>query len=237
MEAETEERARELAQQALAKDPDCVDALLTIANLDARSPKEAIAALEKAVEAGERSLGAQFFAENKGRFWGLIETRPYMRAKAELAALHRSEGHVRKAIGHYEALLELNPNDNQGVRDELLGCYLTCADLDGAHRLLTQYKEDAMATFAWGRVLERYLAGDRTGARRALDKARKANRFVELYLSAAKPLPESTPEMYGMGSEEEAVLCVQNLLATWVKHRDALFWLLEQLHSSGPPHR
>ncbi len=195
MEAETEEQAREFAQRALALDADCVDALVTMASLDARSAKEAIAALGKAVEAGERSLGAEFFKENTGHFWGILETRPYMRARAELAGLHRSEGHVRKAIEHYEAVLNLNPNDNQGVRDELLGCYLECGDLDAAGRLLKQYEDDSMANFAWGRVLERYLSRDLAGARRALEKARKCNCFVELYLSASKKLPEEMPDV------------------------------------------
>lgn len=234
MGAETEEQARKLAGRALALDPDCVDALVTMASLDARSAKEAIAALEKAVEAGERSLGAKFFQENSGHFWGILETRPYMRARAQLASLHRSEGHVRKAIEHYEALLNLNPNDNQGVRDELLGCYLECGDLDAAGRLLKQYANDGMANFAWGRVLERFLSSDLAGARRALQKARKGNRFVELYLSLSKRLPEEMPEMYGPGSEEEAVLCVENLMGAWAKHQDALFWLLGRLQGSAP---
>ena len=237
MDAESAEQAREFAQRALALDPDCVDALVTMANLDARSAKEAIAGLEKAVEAGERSLGAQFFAENKGQFWGILETRPYMRARAELAALHHSEGHVRKAIGHYEAILDLNPNDNQGVRDELLGCYLECADLNGAGRLLKEYENDSMANFAWGRVLERYLSRDLAGARRALAKARKCNGFVELYLSASKKLPGEMPAMYSPGSEEEAVLCMENLMGAWAKHRDALFWLLDRLLGSAPVRR
>jgi hypothetical protein len=81
MEAVTEWQARKLAKQALAKDPDCVDALMTLTEIDARSLEEAIAGMQKAVAAGERSLGAAFFAENKGSFWGMLETRPYMRAR------------------------------------------------------------------------------------------------------------------------------------------------------------
>jgi len=42
----------------------------------------------------------------------------------ELAQLLRGAGRAEDAICHFEALLELNPNDNQGVRDILLGCYL-----------------------------------------------------------------------------------------------------------------
>jgi hypothetical protein len=68
MEATTRTQALTLAQQALAKDPDCVDALVTVAEAGARSIEDLITGLEKAVSAGERSLGAQCFEENKGHF-------------------------------------------------------------------------------------------------------------------------------------------------------------------------
>ena len=40
----------------------------------------------KGVEAGEQALGPEGFEEYAGRFWGFLETRPYMRARAGLAA-------------------------------------------------------------------------------------------------------------------------------------------------------
>lgn len=236
MEADNAEQARSLAQSALLKDPDCVDAIVLLTELEAKTAKDAVAGLERAVGAGERSLGERYFAENKGDFWGLVETRPYMRARLQLADLLRGLGHTRKAIGHYEALLELNPNDNQGVRDPLLGCYLAHDELGPATKLLNQYEDDAMATFAWGRVLERFLAGDRKGAERALKTARKQNHFLELYLTGMKRLPDDLPETYSLGSEEEAVICFDHLGAAWVKHQPAMFWLLGKLcgHASRP---
>src|SRR5439155_1134639 len=87
----------------------------------------------------------QSVEESKGHFWGMLEARPYMRARQQLADLLLDAGRVSEAIGHFEALLALNPNDNQGVRDILLGCYLAGDDLDGARRLLRVYDEDAGA--------------------------------------------------------------------------------------------
>jgi tetratricopeptide (TPR) repeat protein len=229
MEAESAAKARKLAKQALTKDPDCVDALVLLVNLDARTPKEAIEALQKAVAAGERSLGAKFFKENKGYFWGLIETRPYMRALESLARLLRADERNPDAIHIYEKILALNPNDNQGVRDPLLGLYLATNNLEATRKLLEDYKDDDMANFAWGRVLERFLSADLPGAAAALKTARKANHFVELYLSGQKELPKSLPDMYSSGSEEEAALFLDNMLLAWTKHEKAIFWLLEQL--------
>jgi hypothetical protein len=115
------------------------------------------------------------------------------------------------------------------VRDPLLGLYLATDNLKGARKLLKDYEEDSMANFSWGRVLERFLSADLPGAAAALKKARKENRFVELYLSGRKGLPKEMPEMYSMGSEEEAVILLDNMSFAWGKHNEAVFWLMDQL--------
>jgi tetratricopeptide (TPR) repeat protein len=228
-EAESEAQARKLARRALAKDPDCVDALAVLAGIESDSPRKMIEAMQKAVAAGERSLGAKFITENRGHFWGLIETRPYMRALEQLAALLRAEGLNLDAMKHYEKMLELNPNDNQGVRDPLLGLYLATNNLEAARKLLKDYEEDTSANFAWGRVLERFLSADLAGAATALKTARKENRFLELYLSGQKGLPKRLPEMYSPGSDDEAILVLDYMSPAWAKHTEAVLWLLEQL--------
>ncbi len=233
MEARSKAQARKLARRALKLDPDCVDALMVMVDLDARSPQAMIEGLQKAVAAGERSLGAKFIDENEGHFWLLLETRPYMRALEALAEGCRGEGIHLDAIKIYEKMLRLNPNDNQGVRDPLLGLYLETGDLNGAALLLTQYKDDASANFAWARVLERFLAGDRTGAAAALKKARKANPHMELFLTAQKHLPTEPPEMYSPGSEEEAVLCLGYLGGAVAEQRELAFWLFDRLAETG----
>jgi tetratricopeptide (TPR) repeat protein len=233
MEATSEAQARKLAKRALRLDPDCVDALLVLADLDAPTQRELIEGLQKAVAAGERSLGEKFIRENKGHFWLLLETRPYMRAMEQLAGLLREEGISLEAIKIYKRMLELNPNDNQGVRDPLLGLYLETGDLKGARKLLEKFKEDASANFAWARVLERFLAGKSDEASAALKEARQANRHVELYLTARKTMPKHPPEMYSLGSEEEAALCLGYLFGAWAAHQEALFWLLDQLAADG----
>lgn len=228
MEAEDGEQARELAQRALALDPDCVDALVIMTGLDASNEREAIAGLKKAVEAGERALGTEFFRENKGEFWGILETRPYMRARLRLAEFLRAAGNGVQAMEHYAGVLELNPDDNQGVRYPLLGCYLAHGRLREAEKLLQAYDGDIMATWAWGKVLERYLADDRSGALKALRAARRGNPYVELYFSGQTRLPEGMPDTYGLGSREEALICFDHLAAAWAK-RDAIFWLLDRI--------
>jgi tetratricopeptide (TPR) repeat protein len=225
MEAPDADEAVGLARRALQLDPDCVDALTTLADVTARSRDDRIEQYRHAVQVGERALGPRFFEENRGHFWGLLETRPYMRARAYLASLLRAAGQLVEATGHYEALLDLNPNDNQGNRDALLACDLALGNLEGAQRLFKQYEDEIGVVFAWGRVLERFLARDYPGATAALHKARKANPYVEPYLVGKKHLPAHLPEFYSFGDENEAISGVNLFGDTWKRHAEVLAWL------------
>jgi len=227
MEAEDPEEALTLARRALEMDADCVDARVVVAETTARSAEEAIDQIALAVEAGERVLGREFFEEQRGHFWGLVETRPYMRACASLAHLLLVTGQVPEAIRHFEEMLELNPNDNQGVRDSLLGAYLLTDNLEGANRLFEEYGDSECALFAWGRVLERFLAGEPQAAKKALQKARRLNRHVEPYLAMRRPPPRSAPGYYSPGHETEAEYCVLELAFAWIAHPNAIEWLRE----------
>ncbi len=137
----------------------------------------------------------------------------------------RQNARLAEAIGHFEAMLELNPNDNQGNRDPLLGCYLAAGNLEGARRLLKDYGGAGLAVFAWGRVLERYLSNDPAGAAAALKEARKKNRHVEAFLTGARSLPEEREPYYQPGHESEAILAADFLLPAWRRHPDVVAWL------------
>ena len=77
--------------------------------------------------------------KNIGFFWGLTESRPYMRAKAFLAQALWDIGREDEAINHYQECLKLNPNDNQGLRYGLTSWLLAKDRLDEAELILKQY--------------------------------------------------------------------------------------------------
>jgi len=162
-----------LARRALSHDPECVDALRMLAFVTARSAPDLIAMLRNAIQAGERALGPEFFEENRGHFWSVLEARPYMRARMDLTEALLKAGDTSAAVRDLEALLELNESDNQGVRYTLLPLYLEAGDLDAARKLLAAYPDDYSAVFHWCRALERRLSGDLAGAAKALAEARR----------------------------------------------------------------
>ena len=72
-----------LAHQALKISPDCADAYVLLAE-HAKTADEAKELYWQGVAAGERAIGGQAFAGHEGHFWGVLETRPYMRARQGL---------------------------------------------------------------------------------------------------------------------------------------------------------
>jgi tetratricopeptide (TPR) repeat protein len=223
MESYDPKKAIRLCAKAIEIDPRCVDAL-TLAS-QAFDVDERVLRLEHAVEIAAEDLGGQnYLEENKGHFWRLLETRPYMRARSYLAATLREAGKSNAAITEYEALLELNPNDNQGLRYLLIALYLETGDLAGVRDLRDEYG-DSGAVFAWSAVMERLISGDSPGAERSLANARAANSYVEGYLLGRNHMPRVRPDYYGFGDENEAIMCIDTIGDAWTKNPEALRWL------------
>ena len=243
MEEPSSAKARKLAEKALKLDPACIDALVIRAQTRRLTPDEFIAELRAAVEAGERNLGENELIEGRGHFWGILETRPYMRARRELAMALLGAGQLREAADEFAAMLELNPNDNQGVRDYLLGVYLALNDLDGAANLYRQYDEDNSAVFAWGRVFLLMLSGRRAEARKALEEAFQNNPWTAAFFFGERA--PSDPDSWGLGDEDEGDHAASALLPACAEHPDIIVWIakeglgvmhamMDSGHASGP---
>ncbi len=187
-----------LVHKALEISEDCTDAYVLLAEETARSLEEARNLYEKGVMAGERALGPQSSRENVDHFRGILETRPYMRARAGLAQCLWMLGRQQEAINHYSNMLRLNPNDNQGIR-YVLAQYLPNAGADEAlEKLLNQYPGDAAAPWLYTRAL--WVFGRESESERAkafLKQALKINPFVPSYLLGKKKITKRLPEYIG----------------------------------------
>ena len=220
---ETEGRYQtHLARRALAISRDCADAR-TILGHRARTPAAAMAFYREAVAAGERALGPGYFEEHGGHFWGLLETRPYMRARRALADAFESDGHMEEAVTHYRELIRLNPNDNQGARHMLLTLLLE-QDRDGdARSLLDQFEVDEGTTWLYAQALVAFRLLEKDSGER-LDRAIAANRHVPPFLACEKEIPD-VPAFFAPGSREDAAITADLLLDVWNNTPGAVFWL------------
>ena len=223
-------RRVELARQALDISEDCADAYVLLAEETARSLKEAKDLYEKGVKAGERALGPQAFEEDVGHFWGVMETRPYMRARLGLAQCLWSLGEREQAIEHYTDMLRLNPGDNQGIRYILTNCLLEEGYDEAMEELLKQYEGDGAANWLYSQALWTFR---REGASKKADKCLKEaieqNRFVPSYLLGKKRLPRRLPGYISFGDETEAIAYAVEAIKAWLKTEGALQWLMENL--------
>ncbi|MFC1961144.1 hypothetical protein ACFLYO_10585 [Chloroflexota bacterium] len=217
-----------LARQALSISADCADAYVLLAEETAKSIQEAKQLYEQGVEAGERALGPEAFDEAVGHFWGILETRPYMRARAGLAWCLSQMGEEQQAIAHYADLLRLNPSDNQGNRYLLADLLLASGDDEALKALLDQYEEDASAAWLYTRALGLYRQeGVSEAATAQLEEAISFNPFVPPYLLGKKRLPRQLPPYMGFGDKNEAVHYAAGAKAIWQKNEGALTWLRE----------
>ena len=105
MEAATPERRLDLAWQALELDPEHADALLMVLESTGMDGEERIEALRRIVAVAAKRLGKKAFKEFKPHFWGVLDTRPYMRARMQLAEELRAAGRLEEAIEEYEEML------------------------------------------------------------------------------------------------------------------------------------
>jgi tetratricopeptide (TPR) repeat protein len=220
----------ELARRALEISPDCADAYVLLAEETARSLEEAKKLYEQGVRAGERALGPRAFKEAIGHFWGILETRPYMRARFGLAQSLWALGEKKEAIEHYSEMLRLNPNDNQGIRYVLAQCLVGEGEEKNFEKLLDQYPDDCAASWLYTRALWAFRReGEVKRTNRFLKEALKVNRFVPAYLLGNKKLPNQLPAYIGLGDDSEAVEYAAEAIDLWRKTEGALDWLKRQL--------
>jgi tetratricopeptide (TPR) repeat protein len=226
-EARDTRRKIALARKALTISLDCADAHVLLAEL-APTRKEALKLYEQGVAAGERAIDPATFQDGAGHFWGLLETRPYMRARLGLALSLWTAGRRKETIEHLQEMLRLNPNDNQGVRYTLAGFLLFLDRDDDLARLLDQYPDDDMASWAYTRALLAFRReGDSSPSRELLQKAKKANRHVPDYLLGRKHPSGQEPGYYSPGKESEALEYISTFLASWKYTPGAIAWLRE----------
>jgi tetratricopeptide (TPR) repeat protein len=221
--------ALETINKALAICPDCIQAYEVLA-LVQKNQHKMLDFLEKGIEIGERLFEqekAEFYA---GHFWVIHETRPYMRCLAGKATLLYLMNRKPEGIAVQEKMLVLNPNDNQGIRDELSTRYVELGYYDKFTALYKQFNDGnyaLMAFFAYNRVLcEFKVGGDTEAARESLAAALTVNKFVPKKLIAFATV--RPPAYYGIGDENEASLYCIYAKSVWFSTKGAIEWLKKQ---------
>jgi tetratricopeptide (TPR) repeat protein len=216
----------ELARRALDLSKDCADAYVILAESDAKTEEAALGLFRKGVEAGQRAIDPGLFARSAGKFWDIMETRPYMRARLGLAECLWDLGKKEESLGHLRELMRLNPADDQGVRYILLQCLLESGADEELGALLDRYGKDTSPEIRYTHALwlfRREGPGPAAGAR--LKEAIRANPHVPAYLLKRKKFSDRVPASAHEGSEEEAEAYASGAADAWHRTLGALDWL------------
>ncbi|WP_422526309.1 hypothetical protein [Serratia fonticola] len=212
-----------LIRKAIRKSPLCADAYSFYSEISKEPPTAKIGYLETALYAATIALGEDF-QEFAGRFWGVVETRPYMRSKAALANVMWESGNFYPAMTHCREMLQLCHNDNQGIRHVLASYYLELEMTDELASLLEDYSEDMRPYLQYSRALLAY----RNSSPDADDIAKAAisvNKHIPGLLSKRRMQPKSTTGYITLGALDEAIDYINNNLKPWIRTPGAIQWL------------
>lgn len=215
--AATDSEAIKYARKALKLNPYCLDAELIIAESKAENIDVLVKEVKKIIQKGEEQLKERGIKmeEDAGSFYGILETRPYMRVRNEYLQLLLEQGKFRSAIGEAEEMIRLCENDNLGVRYTLMALYCYYEDEKKAMELFHKYPEDT--TFMLLPLIALYYKMDdvkkmRKYIRKLANRNPELQEAMEIMLNPDdngkndKLLDIMSSEMYRPFSKEEFIL-------------------------------
>lgn len=227
----TPAKGKKLAKEALKLDPENVRALNYLAD-EERIAESALKLYQRAMESGKKRLGERFFRENKGHFWGLIESRPYMAAKLGFAHCLEDLEWNDEAINEYNELIKLNPADNQGVRYALGSLLLFTRKYKQFAELHKKYSDEESTFWLFNYALYLFATlGPSEKANEALYNANEANPYVIDFMTQRKKMKQDPQGYYSPGEENEAAYYLMDNFRAWVDVEGTLDWLMRFVES------
>ncbi|MDT8347690.1 MAG: hypothetical protein RQ756_07795 [Flavobacteriaceae bacterium] len=134
-------------------------------------------------------------------------------------------GKIKECVEILEEMIALNPNDNQGVRDQLLLYLIELGENEKFLKYSKMFEEDSMAFPLFNRALFAFKTdGDSEHSKKQLLKALKQNKFVAKRLLSNKQIL-TLPDYYGFGDEDEADYYASFAQDIWAETKGAKDWL------------
>ena len=202
--AKTEKEAIKLAKKAYEKSKECFDAILFQCDLEENGIKR-MKLLDEGLEFEKNRLKKEkyFDKENIGHFYGIFETRPYIRGLVIKAEYLLEEGKLRQAESVCKEVLKLNKNDNMGARYLLMAIYATLEEEKDMLKLYQKYPEESLEMIFPLFALYYKLGNDKK-AKEYLNRVDKCNsNFVKFFKGTIKESKEVNLGYYSRGDSSE----------------------------------
>ena len=202
--AKTEKEAIKLAKKAYEKSKECFDAILFQCDLEENGIKR-MKLLDDGLEFEKSRLTKEkyFDKENIGHFYGIFETRPYIRGLVIKAEYLLEEGKLSQAKNICREVLRLNENDNMGARYLLMAIYATLEKENDMLKLYKKYPEEDLEMIFPLFALYYKLGNDKK-AKEYLNRIDKCNsNFVKFFNGTIKESKNVSSGYYSRGDSSE----------------------------------
>ena len=200
-------QAIKYAKEAYEMCSECFDAILFQVQLENNSLKK-MELLEKGLEFEKKRLEkANYFKkENIGHFYGMFETRPYIRGLYMKAGCLLVDGKIKQALSVCKEILKLNEHDNTGARYLLMAIYAYLEDESEILKLYKKYPEEHLEMLFPLFALY-YKQGNDKKAKEYLDKINKANpHFIKLFKGTMTKNKDVPKGYYSKGDSSEILM-------------------------------
>ncbi len=183
--ADSEANALKYAKKALSLDPDNLDAEAMVIDIGSKDEIDLVKQLERAVAHGNKVMEKKgHMKDDVGQFWGVVETRPYMRLCDNYVEALISCGMMGKAITECEEMLRLCENDNLGMRFKLIHLYAYMEEEEKALKLLEKYPDQEVAMMLLPISILYFKRGDWNEAEKYLKRLKKSNKELKKFVKA-----------------------------------------------------
>jgi tetratricopeptide (TPR) repeat protein len=158
--------------------------------------------------------------------WVIASNRPALRGLMRALQWHLARNERPRALSTAELLLNLNPDDNHGVRFMLMNEYLRAGSDAKALALAEAYPNDLAPETRFGAVLALVRLDRLQEAERALINARSDLPKTAQYLVPARiRRPRILHDRIEVGGDDQAWLYRDEMRAVWQQTPGALEWL------------
>ena len=182
--ADSDEEAIRYVKLALEIEPENLDAMVALAKLTIDNAPDMLAKFQELIKKGEEIMEKEGFMteECMGEFWGIFETRPFIRLRRKYMDLLIICGMMKSATKEAEEILTLNEGDNLGVRYILMSIYSFLEDEDAAMKLYSKYGEYDETRLLLPLSVLYYKKMDYKKAKYYLNKLAKTNKDTKKFI-------------------------------------------------------
>ncbi len=205
--ARSKTQAIKYAKEAYAMCSECFDALLLQVRLE-DNPLKRWKLLEEGLQFEKDRLKNKgyFDKENIGHFYGLFETRPYIRGLYLKTSCLAFDGKIKQARDVCKEILKLNENDNTGIRYFLMAIYAYLEEENDMLKLYKKYSEEQLEMLFPLFILY-YKQGNDKKAKEYLDRVNKANpNFIKFFKGTMKENKTIPEGYYSKGDSSEVIM-------------------------------